>query len=484
MRHADAEPTPVPAEQPSAVHRRIAAAVLMVGAIVDMVDISIVNVALPTIHDRLGASSTDLEWVVSAYLLAFAAVLVVAGRWGDRLGRRRLFVAGSAAFAVASLAAGMAQTPGLLVGARAAQGLAAGIMAPQVLATFRVIFPRRERGVAFGIYGATLGLASAVGVMLGAVLVSPSALDLGWRSIFLVNVPISVFAAVAAQRVVPETREARTPRPSSADALALMIGLVALVFALLEGRSLGWPAWDLALGAGGLTIVAIVVSRSLRQLRPESIIPASLLRHRAAVAGLAVQGMFSAGLQGLMLSFTLFLQLDRRLSPLQAGLTLLAFSAGGMVTAPLSVTLAERYGRRVLQTGAALLAVGTMILLVGASALATGEAPWPVLPGLFVAGAGLCLLVVPLVNVVLAAVPAEDAGGASGVFSTAQQLGGALGVAVLGTVFFAASDGRPGLHAFTAVGLLVAGAFAFCGVLVYALPPRALSEGDVLDFPA
>jgi len=196
------------------------------------------------------------------------------------------------------------------------------------------------------------------------------------------------------------------------------------------------------------------------------------------------QLVFSAGLQGLMVSFALFLQVGQHATALRAGLTLLAFSAGGVISAPQAAGLAERYGRGVLAAGAILLVLGVAGMIVGAHQLGTGPGPWPLVPGLVVAGAGLGLLVVPLVNVVLAAVPAADAGGASGVFSTSQQLGGALGVAIIGSVFFAHSAGLPTLGAFQSAALVAAGGFALCGLLTLGLPKSALSEEEVLELEA
>ena len=469
-----------------ATDRRVpAAAVLMVGALTDMIDVSIVNVALPTIGRRLGAGATALEWVVSAYMVGFAAVLIIAGRLGDRYGRRRLYLIGCVGFGAASLLAGVSGTPGLLIGGRAAQGVAAGVMTPQVLASFREMFPRSERGAVFGIYGAVLGLASAVGVALGGILVSPSALGLGWRAVFLVNVPVVVAAAVGARLVVPETVDPTARRPDAPGAAGLVFGLVALVFGLLEGRRMQWPAWIFVLLALGLSALAAAARRGRRpRSRTASIVPTSLLAHRASACGLAIQLTFSAGLQGLMLTFALFLQIHQHASALRAGLTLLAFSAGGVISAPQAAGLAERHGRRILLLGSLMLVLGVLGMVLGAHRLGSGPGPWPLIPGLVIAGAGLGLLVVPLVNVVLAAVPARDAGGAAGVFSTAQQLGGALGVAVIGTVFFNHSRGAPSLGAFQAAATLVAVGFVLCGVLALGLPGNALSEHDVIELAA
>ena len=190
--------------------RWLAAVVMIVAATMDLIDITVVNVALPTIRSDLGASGTQLEWVVSAYMLAFAATLIVSGSFGDALGRRRMFMAGIAMFGLASLGAGLAQSPGELIGARVVQGAAAAAMIPQLLATFRVIFSGEERGKAFGLYGAILGFASALGLVLGGVLTEADLFGWGWRTVFFVNVPVALVSLVATSRVCPR-RATRTP---------------------------------------------------------------------------------------------------------------------------------------------------------------------------------------------------------------------------------------------------------------------------------
>jgi len=465
--------------------RRLAAAVLMIGALADMIDVSIVNVALPTISRKLGAGPTALEWIVSAYMVAFAATLIAAGSLGDRVGRRLLFLVGTSLFGAASLGAGLASSAGALIAFRAVQGMAAATMVPQVLATFRVLFPRSERGVVFGIYGAVLGLAAAAGVALGGIIVDPHGLGWGWRGIFLVNVPICALAVLGTAWLVPESTDPRRRTPDFAAALGLVASLVAIIFPLLEGRRLGWPAWAFVVLAAGIVGLAGVARRGARVGTARApLLPPQLLRIPAAACGLAIQLVFSAGLQGLMLSFALFLQVGQHASPLRAGLTLLAFSVGGIFSAPQAASLAERYGRRALLAGAGLLVLGVGGMAAGAHAIGGGPGPWPMVPGLVAAGAGLGLLVVPLVNVVLAAVPAAIAGSASGVFSTAQQLGGALGVALIGTVFFEQARGLPTLSAFTAAAAAAGAAFLLCGALCLALPRTALSEEDVLEVVA
>jgi EmrB/QacA subfamily drug resistance transporter len=464
--------------------RRWLAAIVMVGAVtMDLIDITVVNVALPTIGEDLGASGTQLEWVVSAYMLAFAAMLIVAGSFGDLLGRKRMFVGGIALFGLASLAAGLAQSPGELIASRVVQGAAAAAMIPQLLATFRVIFGGEERGKAFGMYGAILGFSSALGLVLGGVLTDADIFGWSWRAVFFINVPIALVSLVAAIRVVPETHDARAGRPDLTGAAVLAASIVAVAYPLLEGRSLGWPAWVwVMLGAGltGLVALALVAERR-QHARVAPLLPTRLLRIPAFSAGLVVQLAFAAGLQGFFLIFAIWIQAGMGFSALGAGLTALAFSVGSFLLAPIAVPLAQRHGRFVLSGGGFLMALGTLGVIIGADHVGHGAEPWPVVPGLLIAGAGLSLLIIPLVNVVLAAVPQEVAGGAGGVFSTAQQLGGALGVAVVGTVFFSRLEDHSFTASFEGAAPLVIALFLVAGLLALVLPRTALGEEEVAE---
>jgi EmrB/QacA subfamily drug resistance transporter len=467
-----------PIAAPGYPWRWLAAIVMIVGALMDMIDVTIVNVALPTIGRDLHASATQLEWVVSGYMLAFAAALIIAGNLGDLLGRKRIFLAGAGLFGLTSLCAGLSMSGPELIAARVVQGAAAAAMTPQVLATFRAIFAGQERGKAFGIYGAMLGFASAVGLVLGGVLTQANVFGWSWRSVFFVNVPVAVCALIAGLRVIPETRDPAARRPNMPGAVLLAGSLVAIVYPLLEGRQLGWPAWVWPLFAAGLTglgaLALLERRRSGRQVAP--LLRAGLFRIPAFAAGLGVQLAFAAGMQGFFLTFALWLQTGQHFSPLKAGLTAVAFSVGSFIGAPAAVPLAQRYGRGILASGAAAMVAGILGIAIAAPHVGIDGSPWPIVPGLVVAGAGLALLVVPLVNVVLAAVPSEVAGGASGLFSTAQQLGGALGVALLGTVFFGYLNGHSFQAALVHTSPYAIGAFALCGVLSMLLPRTAVSE--------
>ena len=266
-------------------------------------------------------------------------------------------------------------------------------------------------------------------------------------------------------------------------ACLLAASIVLIAYPLLEGHSQGWPAWIwalLAAGVAGLVALGVVESRR-EQTRVAPLLRPRLLRIPAFSAGIVVQFAFSAGLQGFFLVFALWLQLGRGFSPIAAGLTALAFSVGSFLLAPFAVQLAQRAGRLVLAGGGVLMALGTLQILLGAGDVGDGSNPWPVVPGMVLAGAGLSLLIIPLVNVVLAAVPHGVAGGAGGIFSTAQQLGGALGVAVVGTVFFTRLESHSYTSSFEHSAPLVIALFAVAGLLSLALPKTAVSEEEAAE---
>ncbi|MET7361414.1 MFS transporter [Streptomyces sp. NPDC005562] len=467
---------------PTAPHPRrwAAAAVMMIAALMDLLDVTIVNVAIPSIGRELGASEGALQWIVSAYLLGFAATLIVSGHLGDRYGRKSLFLAGTAAFGLASLACGVAQSPGQLVAARAVQGVAAALLMPQVLGSFRTLFQGKERGAAFGMYGAVAGFASAVGLLLGGVLTDADLFGWGWRSVFLVNLPVAVATFAAATVLVPATRERSAGRPDVLGSLVLAGSLVAVVLPLVQGRANGWPVWGwCCLAAGVLGLAGLGVIEGGRRFGATvPLLPSRAFRLPSFSVGVLVQLLFSVGMQGFFLVFAIWLQGGEGYTPLQAGVVTVAFSVGGFLTAPAADGLAVRFGRLVLVAGALLMAGGfcwVWAAVTDSSAHHTGA--WPLVPGLVAAGAGLGFLVVPLVNVVLSAVPGEMAGAASGIFATAQQFGGALGAAVIGTIFFGhAADGPT--DALGAAMPWVAAGFGLCAVLCLALPGRAVVAAE------
>ncbi|MGW1749696.1 MFS transporter [Streptomyces sp. NPDC002092] len=466
-----------PTEADPYPRRWAAAVVMMIAALMDLLDVTIVNVAIPSIGRDLHATQSELQWLVSAYLLGFAATLIVSGHLGDRFGRRGLFLAGTAGFGLASLGCGLAQTPGQLIAARAVQGVLAAVLIPQVLGSFRTLFAGKERGAVFGMYGAVAGFASAVGLLLGGLLTDADLFGWGWRSVFLVNVPVAVGTLIAGLVLVPSTKERSAARPDLLGSAVLAAGLVAIVLPLVQGRVNGWPVWGwVCLAAGVCAVAGLGVFEARRRgAGTVPLLPARAFRLPAFSVGVLVQLLFSVGMQGFFLVFALWLQGSERYTPMQAGVVTVAFSAGSFLTAPAADALAVRFGRLVLGAGALMMAAGLAWVWAAVTDAPTAHTgAWPMVPGLVIAGAGLGFLVVPLVNVVLSAVPAELAGGASGIFSTAQQFGGALGAATVGTVFFDHA-GNGLTDALTAAMPWVTAVFVVCAALCAALPRRAVT---------
>lgn len=457
-------------------------AIVMIGAAaMDLIDLSVVNVALPTIRGDLGASTTQLQWVVSAYMLAFAAVLIVAGSFGDLWGRKCMFCGGVAMFGVTSLVAGLAPSAEILIAARWGQGLAAGVMIPQVLGTIRAAFPAAERGKVFGIYGGVLAFSSAFGLILGGVVIHADLFGSSWRPIFLLNVPVAIVGLALSMRAVPETAEVSAKRPDLWGAALLAVAILAITYPLVEGRSLGWPTWGwLVLGAGVAGLVLLGIRAEVSQLPGVApLLTPRLVRVPAFTLGLLVQAAFAAGLQGFSLVFVVWLQTGMEFSALGTGLTMLGMSVGSFILAAVAGPMAQRWGRIVLCCGGLVLGAGVLLVEAGTSHVDGTSDGWPLLPGLILLGAGLSLLAIPLVTVVLAAVPRQIAGGAGGVFSTAQQLGGALGVAGVAAIFFAHVEvGHSLTTAFRASVPLMLALFGISAILSLALPGTAVTDDD------
>jgi EmrB/QacA subfamily drug resistance transporter len=440
--------------------------IVLVGVLLPMVDFFIVNVALPTIGRDLHASAPLLELVVSAYASAYALLLVVGGRLGDTFGRRRLFLAGMAAFTLTSLACGLAPTAPLLVAARALQGASAALMVPQVLSTIQAATQGQRRARALARYGATGGLAAVVGQLLGGLLVSANLDGTGWRPIFLVNVPIGVAGLLAARRHVPESRSASAARIDHHGTALLGVTVLSLLIGLTEGPSLRWPAWTIALLAVSPLALAAFVAVELRIERRGQVplVPLSLLRHRSMRSGLSLALPFFAGFGAFMFSYALLVQQGLHDSALVAGAGLAPMAAAFLLASLSTSRLLRRFGARVLAAGA--LAQGAGLVILGLTVLAA----WPhvpvllLAPGMVVAGLGQGLVMSPLFGVVLSEVPPASAGAASGVLTTTQQVALALGVATLGSLFITlAGDGvgmRDGFLVVVAVQVVIAAGLA------------------------
>src|SRR5215468_7564205 len=370
--------------------RWAALVVILVAGVMDLLDVTIVNVAAPSILRDLQATYAQFEWVVSGYVLGFAALLITGGRLGDIFGRKRVFLIGVAGFTVASALCGLAVNPAMLIGARFFEGAMAGLMVPQILAIIHVTFPLQERGKVFGIWGGVLGSASVAGVVLGGVLVQWNLAGWQWRPIFLVNIPVGVAALAAAWFVVPESRSPAALRLDLPGMVLASTGVLMLVYSLPGGRSLGWPAWTFALMAGSAVVLAVFVGYERWRTRRvgSPLVVLSLFRARAFSAGLSVQ------------------------------------------------VFTPRFGRSALMAGALVNAAGLAGYAWLSSHYGPGIHSWQMLVPLAVAGFGFGLIAAALVDLILTGVPVRDAGSGSGVLSTTQQVGMALGYALVGVIFF------------------------------------------------
>ena len=449
-------------------------AVVLTGAFLILLASTIVNVAVPTIRDDLGASYAAVQWIVGSYALAYGLLLIPAGRLGDRFGHKRVFLAGIAGFALASLLSATAASPVALVGWQVAAGAMAGVMNPQILAVIQVAFPPRERGRAFGYYGAVAGVAVAAGPLLGGLLIQLDVAGLSWRPIFLLNVLVGVAAFAAALRLLPASHG----RGGSLDVIGIVLVSVAfllLTFPLVQGRAAGWPPWAFLCLAASVPVLAgfALWEGRLARRGGDPLVDVGLFKNRAFAAGTGISLSYFAGFIGLVFVLSLYLQIGLERSALATGLILLPFAAGSFVGASFSDRVAARVGKWVLLLGSGLVLVG-IAGVVAAVRLAGGNATGTeLLIPLLVAGLGSGLVISPNVDVVLSAVPWQQAGSASGVLNAAQRLGNALGVAAVGVVLFGTLGGGEDWSLPVQLAAFCTGGAVFVSfLLVFLLPGR------------
>ncbi|MGW4895272.1 MFS transporter [Kitasatospora sp. NPDC004240] len=469
----------------TAVDRRrwIALAIVMTASFMDLVDVTIVNIAVPSIQDDTGASFSAIQWVTGGYALAFAIGLITGGRLGDIYGRRRLFLIGIGGFTVASALCGLAGGAEMLVATRVLQGATAALMVPQVLSIIHSTFPAEERGKVFGLFGAVIGLGAVSGPLIGALLTQWDLFGLGWRPIFLINLPVGVAGLLLGRVYIDESRAERALRLDLVGMVLASVGLLMLLYPLTHGREAGWPLWGHLSMAGSLPVFALFVAYERVKARRDGspLVELSLFRVKSFAAGIGVQLTFGVVSGIFFLVWTLYMQLGLGWSPLRAGTTGIPFSIAVSTAAGLSVQkLVPRFGRKVLQAGALVMAVGVLLYIAEAERYGAGIAPWQMALPLVVMGAGMGLIVAPITDAVLAEVPREHAGSASGLINTVNQLGLALGLGLVSVAFFGVLDeAAPGTaagvaygEAFTHALWWVLGVLAVVFLLMFALPRR------------
>jgi EmrB/QacA subfamily drug resistance transporter len=455
-----------------------------------LLDATIVNVALPTIRTSLNASEATLSWIISGYALAFGLALIPAGRLGDRFGHKWVFFGGLALFTVASLACGLAQDDTQLIIARVVQGLAGGIYLPAVTSFIQLLFAGRTRGKAFAIMGAVIGVSSALGPLIGGLLIQVFGDTNGWRLVFVVNLPIGVVALVAAFFLLPSGSES-SGKAGVVDVLGLFLlsgGLVAILVPLIEGQDQGWPAWTYLSVVAGVVLIGlfgaweVVVAR--RGNSP--LVPPHLFSHAAFTGGVILALVYFAAFVSIFFTISILWQAGLGHTALESGVVSMPFAVGSIIGASQSGRLAARIGRTVLVIGAGMVALGLTSLWLVLSLASPGHLTnWDLLVPLLVAGTGSGLFIAPNAQFIIATVDRQEAGAASGVIATMQRVGSAIGIAVIGSVFFGTlsipGKGRPTARdlavAFThsaSSALAVSAAFSVVAfLLVFVLPKRA-----------
>lgn len=453
--------TPKKAATPTTAPWR-ALPVVLLAQFLAVADFFIVNVALPSIDHALHAGPAALQFVVAGYGLAYASSLVAGGRLGDAYGRRRLMRTGMAAFTVASAVCGLAPNAGLLIAARVAQGIAAGAMTPQVLATIQANFAGYDRQRALGFFGATTGAGTVAGQLLGGILVQADLFGLGWRPVFLLNVPLGLAGLVAA-RLVPQTRAAAPVPVDRRGAVLLGAAILLLLVPVSVGREQGWPVWCWAMLAGAPVIAAAFWGDQRRAERAgrAPLLPPSLVGLPGFRRGLFAALLLFPCFGGFMLVTAVTLQDGRGFTPLVAGLSLVPLALAFLVLSLSARRIVDRFGLRAMVAGAGVLTAGMSLFAIQAQRGYDHLTALSLVPAMALIGAGSAVVMVPLFGTILAAVPVSMAGAASGVLTTTQQAGLALGAGGIGTLFFTLVDGYGWRTAtvgslWTAVGLAVA----------------------------
>ncbi len=405
--------------------------VLCLGFFMILLDTTIVNIAIPSMIDALGASLDQILWVLNAYILVYAVLLITAGRLGDMFGQRNMFALGLTIFTLASAACGLAQTTDQLTIARVVQGIGGALLTPQTMALITTIFPPDRRGTAFGIWGAVAGVAAIAGPTLGGFIVT----NLNWRWIFYVNVPIGIIALIASFVIIPDLRAGRSHHLDLPGVLLASVGLFGIIFGLIEGQRYHWSTiwspvtiWEIMV-AGAVVLVGFVL---WERSQDEPLIPLTLFANRNYTLMNWITATMSFGMLGLFFPITIYLQSALGMTALAAGLTVAPMSLVSMFVAPFSGRLVDRIGGKfILMVGLGLFGIGMALVAWSASATST----WVTfLPAFLVAGFGMGCVFAPLSTVAMRDVEPRRAGAASGVLNTTRQLGGVIGSAVVGAV--------------------------------------------------
>lgn len=481
-----APPLPGPQHVATPSRRAWAAlAVILAGEILDLLDSLVTTIAGPTIRHDLGGTQAFIQWLAAGYTIAMAAGLLLGGRLGDKYGRKPMFLVGLAGFTVTSMISAVAANPEMLICARILQGLLGALMVPQALGIVKEVFPPDKVGVALGVTGPVMALSGVAGPVVAGWLVDANYFGWGWRMIFAVNVPAGLAAAILGLVLLPRSRPHKELSIDATGALLASAGMATVIFALVQGRDLGWSWWVFVILAAGIAALAGFVRHQYHQAakgRSALVVP-SLFGKRAFVAGLSVGVLFFGVMMGGSLLFSLFFQLGLHMSPLKSGLATTAQAAGMVAGFGLSQVLGMT--RRTMLTGFAVVAAGLLAAIASIAVQSDPVNAWWLSPPLALIGIGAGLAIAPFFDIVLSGVDDAETGSASGTLTAAQQVGNAMGVSILGTIFFTVLDSRmsqdPAAYRAAivlaiAVAVALAAVAALCTLL---LPDKALRHGHM-----
>ena len=424
-------------------------AVLLTAGFMNVMDVTIVNVAMPTLKADLDATPNKIEWVVATYVFVFAILLLPCGRLGDILGRRKMFLWGVSVFTVASGLCGMAWSIDSLIAARVLQGVGAAMMSPQAMALIPSLFSTEERGGAYSYFALSAGLASVSGPILGGLLIEGNFFGLDWRPIFLVNVPVGIATVLLALRFVPDVKGNRGIGFDGIGTVLAGLALFSILLPLVEAPGIGWQVWmwPFVIAAPALAVGFVMWEKRQARLEQAQLIPVNLMARKSFLNGALLVGVLFSGVPGLFLVMALYLQDGFGLSPLWSGLTLTPFSVGVLLAAPVSNWLGSRLLRARVTTGAVILAASHVALHFVVIAQADTYSYLAFAPILLFAGFGLGSTAGPLFQIALSGAADADTGSASGASRAIQQVGSAFGIAIMGGLFFSAlGNASPGAH--------------------------------------
>lgn len=436
----------------SARTRWVGLLAVLTALLMNILDSTIVNVAAPAIRADLGSSYTQIQWTAAVYTLALAVGLLTGGRLGDMFGRRRLMLLGAGAFVLASMACAAAWSPESLIAARLLQGLAGSVMVPQAFGLIRDLFPPAEVGKAWGAMGPTIGLSTVLGPVVAGLLVDGDLFGTGWRSVFLINLPLGLFTIIAGRATLPKVRP-HLAGERRIDLLGVVLagaGTLMLVYPLVQGQELGWPTWTFLMLAAGVVALTAFVLQQRRRAASGRIPLAELgvLARRSYASGVVFVIVFFGGIVGFSLVVGLFLQIGLGQSPVKASLTMSGWAVGAFLGSGFAAAMMTRLERRILHLGLAIMAVGLVSTWAVFAVSGTAVGSSGLLLPLFVYGAGMGMIFVPLFDIIMGEVEDHEVGSAAGLLESLQQLGASLGVAVLGTIFFAGISPVPSPEAF------------------------------------